>query len=421
MSLVPQLPPDLLLCVFVHGFKGNDSTFLDFPSRLEHNLRETVDNVTVESLLFPVYETKGELSAAVNTFVEWLQHEVINREVKRAVELGGNHGAAGAAKVVLCGHSMGGLVIADAMKAIKKSHNDDGPLWPRIIAVLAYDTPYLGLHPDMFKNKATEGLSYVSAAQGVFAGLGTLGLWGASSTPKSGGSNKDGKKDTTAVVPGVKPLAQGTASSSSSSWTKWAAIGGAVVAGGTAAAAWYHKDALASGVTYGWSFLTDHFKFVSSLMNEETMKQRLDEVVETSKARNITFRAFYTYLPKKLGQPRPRTFMILPSQNATAAPYFVAATNSLASDEVQAHIGMFDAKSNDGYYELGLKTTHLIREAICTLMENERTMEVRGATSDTATMNDELEANREAVGRDGREAEAIGKPDKPDLSAVSGT
>lgn len=170
------------------SFKGDESTFLDFPSRLAHNLQETIQNVKVESLVFPAYEvralppplppppppllslffvspgfradvidinvglqTKGELRDAVERFVEWLQHQVLQREVSHAIELGGESGAAGAAKVVLCGHSMGGLVISDALSSVQLAHNNDGPLWPRIIAVLAFDTPVrtsvsVGLH-----------------------------------------------------------------------------------------------------------------------------------------------------------------------------------------------------------------------------------------------------------------------------------
>jgi pimeloyl-ACP methyl ester carboxylesterase len=77
--------------------------------------------------------------------VEWLQHQVLQREVSRATALGENHRAAGVGKVVLCGHSMGGLVVADALLAIEKTCTDGGPLWPRIIAVLAYDTPVSGM------------------------------------------------------------------------------------------------------------------------------------------------------------------------------------------------------------------------------------------------------------------------------------
>jgi len=42
-------------------FKGTDSTFVNFPARLQHVLSETVDNVVAECIVFPSYETKGEL------------------------------------------------------------------------------------------------------------------------------------------------------------------------------------------------------------------------------------------------------------------------------------------------------------------------------------------------------------------------
>jgi hypothetical protein len=65
--------------------------------------------------------------------------------VSRAIEVGGEWRAAGAAKIVLCGHSMGGLVVADVLLAIQKMQKDEGPLWPRIIALLAFDTPVRGV------------------------------------------------------------------------------------------------------------------------------------------------------------------------------------------------------------------------------------------------------------------------------------
>jgi hypothetical protein len=48
--------PDLLLIVFVHGFKGTDETFGLFPERLRHILAESIDNVSVECIVFPAYE-----------------------------------------------------------------------------------------------------------------------------------------------------------------------------------------------------------------------------------------------------------------------------------------------------------------------------------------------------------------------------
>ena len=86
-ALIKQLPPDLLLVIFIHGyvtspalapnswteggdsktllpldvwsvvrFKGTDSTFSSFPKRLEHVLSKSVDNVVTECIVFPEYE-----------------------------------------------------------------------------------------------------------------------------------------------------------------------------------------------------------------------------------------------------------------------------------------------------------------------------------------------------------------------------
>ena len=47
---------ELLLLVYIHGFKGTDESFEEFPERLEHMLSETIPDVTVESRVFPAYE-----------------------------------------------------------------------------------------------------------------------------------------------------------------------------------------------------------------------------------------------------------------------------------------------------------------------------------------------------------------------------
>jgi len=91
----------------------------------------------------------------VERFVDWLAEVVVHKEVA-----GGLGGGAGKAKVVLCGHSMGGLLIgkprvmlsisnfsqhlpaADAVLEIARTRaTPDQPLWPRIIGVIAFDTP----------------------------------------------------------------------------------------------------------------------------------------------------------------------------------------------------------------------------------------------------------------------------------------
>lgn len=82
---------------------------------------------------------------------------------------------------------------------------------------------------------------------------------------------------------------------------------------------------------------------------------------------------FYTLLPANPPSFMDhRTFIILPKRKFSftvpnegdAADHFLKAPNGLAGDEIQAHTGMFEAKTNDGYYQLGLETSRVIREAV---------------------------------------------------------
>ena len=74
---------------------------------------------------------------------------------------------------------------------------------------------------------------------------------------------------------------------------------------------------------------------------------------------------FYTLLPATPpAHPRPRTFCTLPETSSSAFQHFVPAPNTLAEDEVRAHVSMFDPEKNDGYYQLGLEAAAMIRRSI---------------------------------------------------------
>ncbi|KZT36682.1 hypothetical protein SISSUDRAFT_1063441 [Sistotremastrum suecicum HHB10207 ss-3] len=350
-SLRP-LPPDLLLLVFIHGFKGTDSTFSTFPQRLQHNLQETIPDVVVRSIVFPAYETRGELKAAVEKFADWLATLTVENEVAH-----GSGGGAGKAKIVLCGHSMGGLVAADTFIGIATSRADkEAPLWPKIIALIAFDTPYFGLHPYIFKHKVTEGLGYVQAARDIAAGFTAF------SALKASASSQDKKDNEPKPVPKAAIPAP---PQERSVWQKWApvayGVGGALIAGAAAGTAYYKRE----DVGQGFSWASDHMKYVGTLWDETALKTRMDQVVDLGKEFNVVFRTFYTILPAKPpSQPLPRTFIILPPSTSKSVSCFLPARNTNAADEVQAHVGMFEPTTNDGYYELGLETAKLIREAI---------------------------------------------------------
>ena len=55
---MPTMVPDLVLVIYLHGFKGDESTFLKFPERMNHIVAETLPDCVVESVVFPAYEVR---------------------------------------------------------------------------------------------------------------------------------------------------------------------------------------------------------------------------------------------------------------------------------------------------------------------------------------------------------------------------
>lgn len=150
------------------------------------------------------------------------------------------------------------------------------------------------------------------------------------------------------------------------------AVGGMLIAGAAAGTAYYKRQDIMAA--HDWA--NDHLKYVGNLWDERQMHERVAKLVELSKDKSdggqgILFRNFYTFLPAKGSTyPEPRTFIILPkpkrsgSADLDPANYHLASVNSRAEDEIEAHTGMFDPKTNDGYYELGLGVVEVIRNAL---------------------------------------------------------
>lgn len=68
--------------------------------------------------------------------------------------------------------------------------------------------------------------------------------------------------------------------------------------------------------------------------------------------------SFYTLIPAK-GTLPDRTFLILPP-SATLRAHFSPAPDTLASDEIHAHMDMFD--KSDGLYQLAQETAALVQD-----------------------------------------------------------
>ncbi|TFK63686.1 hypothetical protein BDN72DRAFT_847354 [Pluteus cervinus] len=135
--------PHILHLVYVHGFQGSDASFQAFPTDMQTYLASQIHSdspIVVRSSVYPTYKSSKPLSYAVKNFLEWWL----------SLQAPG--------PVILLGHSMGGLLAAEAAldslttpTADSSSASTSTPP-RRIIGVIAFDTPFLGMHPHVVKS-----------------------------------------------------------------------------------------------------------------------------------------------------------------------------------------------------------------------------------------------------------------------------
>ncbi|KAJ7644969.1 hypothetical protein FB45DRAFT_301304 [Roridomyces roridus] len=112
--------------VYIHGFQGNDTSFQTFPTDLhEHLCVKIPAHLKLKSSLYPTYKSRKPIAQATDNFLSWLSTQPPG-------------------PVILLAHSMGGLLAADAAT---HASNTGSPSSRRILGVIAFDVPYLGLHP----------------------------------------------------------------------------------------------------------------------------------------------------------------------------------------------------------------------------------------------------------------------------------
>ncbi|QRW20928.1 alpha/beta hydrolase family protein [Rhizoctonia solani] len=109
----------ILSIVFVHGFRGDHTSFQSFPADLHCHLSMVIPGL--QTFVYPTYKTKRPLELARDDFLTCSRMEGLPK--------GG---------VILCGHSMGGLLTAEVALAAPPS---------RVVGLVSFDTPYLGVHP----------------------------------------------------------------------------------------------------------------------------------------------------------------------------------------------------------------------------------------------------------------------------------
>lgn len=186
----------------------------------------------VKVIVYPRYETRGELRQAVSAFRTWLADQV-----KQWCQTALNDPPIPEqdVQVYLCGHSMGGLLAADTVISMHQDKADR----ITIRGIYAFDTPFFGLHPTLISRQAMDRAEQVTRSFG----------------------------DATAVLGASMPAARAFSGS------RWGTLGAgmalAAAAVGTGVA-WYHKEKLVEGLDW----VKGHMIFASAVMNEQDMQSR---------------------------------------------------------------------------------------------------------------------------------------------------
>lgn len=210
-------------------------------------------------------------------------------------------------------------------------------MFPYIQAVLAYDTPFLGIAPGVVAHGAEGHFNTASAAYAQFNQLKSTFGWGAA------GSSADTASTAATTAKALPSTAAATESTSGwGSWGKIAMVAGAVgtlAAGG--AAAYMNRDT----ITTGWSWVTSHLEFVGCLSRKEELKARVSGMVQLEHELGVGFANLYTRLgPKAVATETyagkvvgtDRTFCNLPKK--MKAGIWKEQINPDAGDEPMAHM-----------------------------------------------------------------------------------
>ncbi|MCJ1415610.1 hypothetical protein MMC32_001942 [Xylographa parallela] len=388
----------LLLC-FIHGFKGGDDTFGGFPEHLRALVSHALPQVSVSAIVYPQFETRGDLKECVSRFKEWLQNKVIDLEVKAGTP---SPTVDPAVRTILIGHSMGGIVAADTLLSItaespisstsnskqgsrqpSRSASPHSFMFPYIQGVLAFDTPYLGISPGVVAYGAESHYKTATTAYGAIADVASAFGFGGAATAATNKQQPGPARQ--AIKPGPQAakevLAASMAADNASSaavpaWQRWgkyamyAGAAGAVAAGG--AAAYLKRDT----ITESWTWVGSHLEFVGCLMRGEELKSRIRQIVKLQKEKGIGFADLITVLGKAgerqgkavaggfievggVDANDRRTFCVLPS-TAELKPLFEGMVNDKATDETVAHMSMFTPRAYPGYYRLSERAKKLI-------------------------------------------------------------
>ncbi|KAF2400386.1 hypothetical protein EJ06DRAFT_582232 [Trichodelitschia bisporula] len=125
-----------LLLVYIHGFMGDETSFKSFPAHVHNIVSITLaESHVVHTKIYPKYRSRQNLQIVSEDFSRWFApHESPDTDV------------------ILLGHSMGGLLAAEIVLLRPYGQTTGSELRHRIIGVINFDVPFLGIHPGVISS-----------------------------------------------------------------------------------------------------------------------------------------------------------------------------------------------------------------------------------------------------------------------------
>lgn len=144
-----------LLLIYIHGFLGSTTSFNQFPKHLHTLLAcllsTSCPQYTVHTKIYPRFKTRHPIGEAAEMLSEWLSEFEDEDEVpgRKALRYAGQEPPQEETDVILLGHSMGGLLAGEVvlLPRLHPTDNDPRRYRHRILGLVGFDTPYLGMHP----------------------------------------------------------------------------------------------------------------------------------------------------------------------------------------------------------------------------------------------------------------------------------
>jgi len=312
-----------LTVVYVHGFRGGKNTFVDFPNLLKEYLEPY--NIEINNKIFDAFETKGEFEIIVNKIIKWIYAETYKEPI------------------VLMGHSMGGILVADVFRKIMKGEieeHNDSTYRPNIIGIFGFDSPYFGLSISAYGTGLKRIGDTVSTATRFVSSLFTNNENNDPIQARTTENNINGEKK-----------------------SKWGTFGSLALGAATIGYMLYKnentREMIQSGngnqiISESTKYIIEYKRFLEPLLNLDDQNIRIDEIIKYIQDSSINgkeqfiFKNYYpiTEIQTENGMTK-QNFVLLPSNPQYLKFFDVINGAKDSTDVIYSHTNMFKSKTNE--------------------------------------------------------------------------